>query len=226
MAVIASVKKNDEEDYFDDNHNHNSAQDDDLKTIQNREFEPFIARNFEYPEENQDKEPLAKSSNKMMLYEGCAATSAVPVLVDRVRIEVDDHLRIFADGMMFQNCPMSLCIDEAQRLYPNRPIGVIVSLGFTNDEDELIQKTIESTRIRHPNLHFQRIVPSHITEDFSAAETDLKAIAKMEARVLDWMLNDANMKDETRVTMEKLCSSAPRGFGQKTSMRSSVTKIS
>lgn len=158
----------------------------------------------------------------MMLYEGCAATSAVPVLVDRVRIEVDDHLRIFADGMMFQNCPMSLCIDEAQRLYPNRPIGVIVSLGFTNDEDELIQKTIESTRIRHPNLHFQRIVPSHITEDFSAAETDLKAIAKMEARVLDWMFNDANMKDETRVTMEKLCSSAPRGFGQKTSLRSSV----
>ena len=158
----------------------------------------------------------------MMLYEGCAATSAVPVLLDRVRIEVDDQLRIFADGMIFQNCPMSLCIDEAQRLYPNRPIGVIVSLGFTNDEDELIQKTIESTRIRYPNLHFQRIVPSHITEDFSAAETDLKAIAKMEARVLDWMTNDVNMKNETRVTMEKLCSTAPRGYGQKTSMRSSV----
>ena len=58
----------------------------------------------------------------MMLYEGCAATSAVPVLVDRVQIEVDDHLRIFADGMMFQNCPMSLCIDEAQSYIQTAPL--------------------------------------------------------------------------------------------------------
>ena len=58
MAVIASVKKNEEGYYFDDNHNPNSAQDDDLKTIQNREFEPFIAHTFEYPEENQESHLL------------------------------------------------------------------------------------------------------------------------------------------------------------------------
>ena len=129
---------------------------------------------------------------------------------------MDDQVRIFADGMMFENCPMSLCIDEAQRLDPNRPIGVIISLGFTTDEDELIQKIIESASILYPNLHFQRIVPSHITEDFSPAETNLKAIAKMEARVLDWMMNDVNMKNEIRVTMEKLCSTDPRVYRQKT----------
>ncbi len=90
---------------------------------------------------------------------------------------------------------MSLSIDEAQKDYiptVNRPIGVIISLGFTNDEGELIQKkqlTLQVSDILII-LHFQRIVPSHLTENFSAGETDLKAIATMEARVLDWMMND------------------------------------
>ena len=57
-----------------------------MKTIQKREFEPFIAHTFDYPPEQngqnnqEDKQvpapPLAQSSNNMMLYEACAATSA------------------------------------------------------------------------------------------------------------------------------------------------------
>lgn len=60
-----------------------------------------------------------------------------------------------ADGALFQNCPLALAIDEASRLYPGRPIGTILNLGFFDRDEPFIHRTLETARLKHPNTHFQ-----------------------------------------------------------------------
>lgn len=205
MVCIASVKDNDIVDLNSNNHS------------KKREFEPFVARTYDYPPqccEEQDVIALANSSSDMMLNEAMAATSAMPLLVERVRVEVDGKEKVMADGMMFQSCPISLCLDQAERLYPGRPIGTILNIGFGTDEVMLIEKTVEAAKMKHVNMHFHRICPHHIMEKFSPAETDLKKTAKMEDDVKDWLLNNEEVAFEIRKTMKSLFDSPPRTFGE------------
>ena len=118
-----------------------------------------------------------------------------------------------ADGGIFQNCPLSLAIAEAHRLYPGRPIGVIVNVGYNDYEDRFIQQTVETTRLLHHNLHFHRIAPNEIMKDFSALETDPHNIARMEAEVKDWLVNNPHVRNMTNATLARLFQSAPRSFG-------------
>eukprot|EP00554_Chaetoceros_debilis_P003506 CAMPEP_0194090652 /NCGR_PEP_ID=MMETSP0149-20130528/39979_1 /TAXON_ID=122233 /ORGANISM="Chaetoceros debilis, Strain MM31A-1" /LENGTH=336 /DNA_ID=CAMNT_0038774975 /DNA_START=55 /DNA_END=1062 /DNA_ORIENTATION=- len=176
MVCIASVKDNEGDmDLNNDN-------------VDVREFEPFVARTYEYPESSKRNisDALAKSSSDMMMHEAMAATSAVPLLVDRVRVKVESKLKVMADGMMFQSCPISLCLDQAEKLYPGRSIGTILNLGFGTDEVELIERTVKAAREVHPNIQFQRVCPSHIMNKFSPAETSTKKINQMEVDVKDW----------------------------------------
>ena len=118
MVCIAAVKDSKDRD------------EEALEEIENREIEPLIGRTYEYPNSHTDEDvpKLAHSSSGMKMYEAMAATGSPPVLVDRVRAKVDGKLRVMADGGLFQNCPLALAIDEANRLYPERPIGVIGEL--------------------------------------------------------------------------------------------------
>lgn len=115
MVCIAAVKDSKERD------------EETLEDIEDREIEPLIGRTYEYPNapNHEDVPKLAHSSSGMKMYEAMAATGSPPVLVDRVRAKVDGKMRIMADGGLFQNCPLALAIDEANRLFPGRPIGVI-----------------------------------------------------------------------------------------------------
>lgn len=203
MVCIASVKDN--EGVIDLNNDN----------FDMREFEPFIARTYEYPEssERNINDALAKSSSDMMLYEAMAATSAVPLLVDRVRVEVEGKMKIMADGMMFQSCPISLCLDQAERLYPGRSIGTIINLGFGTDEVNLIERTVKAAKRIHPKMQFHRVCPSHIMNKFSPAETSAKKIARMEVDVKDWLINNEGISQEIKMTIDSLFSSAPRSFG-------------
>jgi len=139
----------------------------------------------------------------MKMFEAMAATASVPLLFDRVRVTIDGKVRELADGTIFQCCPLSLAIDEARRLYPGRPLGVILSLGFKGGEEKFIERTIATARIAHPNLHFQRISPEDIMDIFSALETNSEKAATMEAQVKHWMLNTPRVRNLTKVTVKE-----------------------
>lgn len=186
-------------------------------------IEPLIARTYEYSSQTQSSrhiqndsknKPLAYSSCDMRLYEAMAATGAAPLLMDTVQAQVDGNVRSMADGGMLQNCPISLAIDEARRLYGNRPIGVILNVGYSKEEEIFIHRTIETTRLVHPDLHFQRIAPHDIMKNFSSVETNVNVIAAMEARVKDWVLNTPRVRNMTNATMKRLFQSSPRSFGK------------
>ena len=178
----------------------------------NFNYEALIARTYEYPSDSPNTNSLAKSTSSMKLFEAMSATSASPPLVDRVRAMVDGKMRTMADGGIFQNCPLSLAIDEARRLYPRRPLGVILNFGFTDYEDKFIERTITTARMANPNLHFQRISADDITGPFFTGETDLEKVATMEEEVKQWMADTPRVRNLTKLTLKKLFETKPRNF--------------
>jgi len=178
----------------------------------NFNYEALIARTYEYPNGSPNTKPLAKSTSSMKISEAMGATSAVPPLVDRVRAIVDGKMRTMADGGIFQVCPLSLAIDEARRLYPRRPLGVILNLGFNDNEEKFIERTITTARMANPNLHFQRISADDITGPFFTGETDLEKVATMEEEVKQWMADTPRVRNLTKLTLKKLFETKPRNF--------------
>lgn len=213
MTLISSIK--DTEDEY-------SLEEESFGHCKAWDMEPLIARTYKYPSQSQGSrnfqndsknKPLAYSSCDMRLYEAMAATGAAPLLMDTVQAKVDGKVQTMADGGMLQNCPISLAIDEARRLYGNRPIGVILNVGYSEEEEKFIHRTIETTRLVHPDLHFQRIAPHDIMKNFSSVETNVHVIAAMEARVKDWVLKTPRVRNMTIATMKRLFQSSPRSFG-------------
>lgn len=214
MTLISSIK---------DSENEYSLEGESFGHCETWCIEPLIARTYEYPSQTQSSrhfqndrknKPLAYSSCDMRLYEAMAATTAVPLFMDSIQAKVDGKIRTMADGGMLQNCPLSLAIDEARRLYSHRPIGVILNVGYSEEEEKFIHRTIETTRLVHPDLHFQRIAPHDIMKNFSSVETNARVIATMEARVKHWVLNTPRVRNLTTATMKRLFQSPPRSFGK------------
>ena len=166
------------------------------------DIEPFILRTYDYPKTNQFDGYSGTSSCTMV--EAMAATSCQPPALDRVKIEVDGETKNLCDGVVLCTCPLPIAIGEAMKLYPTRPLGVILSLGFMSDESDLIYRTLETTRLVHPQLHFQRIAPTKIMESFSVIESDIDDIAIMEQQVKDYVRNTPRVKNALKVTIEKL----------------------
>jgi len=100
MALIAA-KVNDED------------QDELEEDVSKRDYEPLIARTYEYPNNRLNNKPLADSTSSMKLFEAMAATATVPPLFDRVLVNIDGKVRALADGTIFLCCSLSLAIDEA-----------------------------------------------------------------------------------------------------------------
>ena len=173
-------------------------------------YEPFILRSYDYPEKQEGDNTiyndfeLAKSSSSVRLIEAMAATSAVPGLVDRVRINVDGKDRSFADGFVFANSPVAIALNEARRLYPKRPLGVFMSMGFDRDNAHFANRAISIARLSHPNLHFQRICPVEVFANFKNNETSLKKIADLEERAFDYVANDNGLNRLLDVSLDKL----------------------
>ena len=166
------------------------------------DIEPFILRTYDYPKTNQFDGYSGTSSCTMV--EAMAATSCQPPALDRVKIEVDGETKNLCDGVVLCTCPLPIAIGEAMKLYPTRPLGVILSLGFMSDESDFIYRTLETTRLVHPQLHFQRIAPTKIMESFSVIESDIDDIAIMEQQVKDYVRNTPRVKNALKVTIEKL----------------------
>ena len=91
---------------------------------------PFLFRNYEYPEEMMDDDGYSvhdaiPGSCKHRLWQGVRASSAAPYyLADYVH--GSDK---WQDGAVTCNNPAMLGVMEARRLWPDRPIDCVVSLG-------------------------------------------------------------------------------------------------
>ena len=169
-------------------------------------YDPFILRSYDYPPDvNEQQTYIFDGTSDVKLYEAMAATSAVPGAVDRVRIMVDGKQKSLADGMGCCNNPVAIAMHEARVLYPNRPLGVVLSIGFGSGEDPLIQRAVEMARFSSPGLHFQRIVPD--LGSFSATETDVEKIKQMQDEVRNYVRTDPRVKRGLQITLDKLCSS-------------------
>jgi len=148
-----------------------------------------------------------------------AATSAVPGVVDRVRLNVDGKQMSLADGMLYCNCPIVIAINEARCLFPNRPLGVIFSIGYGHSETEFVNRAVEAARLTNPGLHVQRIVPEEILADFSAAATDLRKIAIMEEQVRQYMRGTVRVNRALDVTLDKKLFTSNGGQKKETVVR-------
>ena len=90
-------------------------------------YEPLILRTYEYPDDPITKggsqyKALADSVSSLTLAESIAATTAMPAVVHRIKVPIDDKEVSLADGGLYGNCPISFAIDEIRRLYPRRPL--------------------------------------------------------------------------------------------------------
>ena len=61
------------------------------------------------------------------IWEAARATTAAPVFFDPVTLEEDGVT--FTDGGIRDNNPINRVINEAELLWPGRPIGCVVSIG-------------------------------------------------------------------------------------------------
>lgn len=157
-------------------------------------IEPFLLRNYKYPISAMSKnEGLLRSSNAVSFTDSMAATSAHPLLFDRVETQINGGKFELADGSIFSNNPVLVAIDEATRLYPNRPIGVIISVGSSTNEDHHIYHAIDIARLNYPAIHFLRIAPHDVMSNYSPIETNPDRIRMMQDEVRIFMRQNETM---------------------------------
>ncbi|KAJ7032979.1 hypothetical protein C8F04DRAFT_635348 [Mycena alexandri] len=96
------------------------------------------------------------------IWEAARATSAAPTFFKRIKIGRGQH---FIDGGLGSNNPSKVVLDEAKRVFPNRQIGCIVSIGAGQGGIISINK---------PGL-FQRLIPTDIIEALQGIATDCEA---------------------------------------------------
>ena len=88
-----------------------------------RKPQPYLFRNYDYHENG----PVSRHSgtSDIPLWSALRATTSAPGYFAEHRIRNE----IFGDGAVVANNPTGIAIHEALCLFPNRPIGCVVSLG-------------------------------------------------------------------------------------------------
>jgi len=170
-------------------------------------IEPFVFRTYDYPDDNVgSSNALVASSASFTGVQATAATTALPMVVHSVKARLEDKDVSFVDGGLYGSCPLHVAIDEARQLFPRRPLGVVLSIGFHDVEDALRDRVIKVARRVSPDLHFHRLAPSHITADFKMTETNLQSVVEMEEKVHDFIWTDSEVSAELDITMKILYS--------------------
>lgn len=137
-------------------------------------LEPFLVRTYEIPADSSDKEALS-GTHKLPLYMSMTATSAAPGAFDRTRAKIGGVNYQLCDGMLVANSPVIIAVREAKLLWPDRPIGNIVSFGLDDTETSSNVEALSMIKTKNPNMNFFRLMPP--IDGFSAIETDLDIIA-------------------------------------------------
>ena len=182
----------------------------DKKITYDSTVEPYLLRSYVHPAEEDDK-PIEEEdhihtyqngTSQIKVWEAMAATSAIPGAFDRVKVNVNGKSKVLADGSVCCNCPISVALKEAQSIWPNRPIGVVLSFGIDSSQDDYAQAAIDSVRLNHPGLHYERIKIPEVQKYF-CLETDKERIREMEELVQGFMSSD-EMRARMTTLLKKL----------------------
>lgn len=171
------------------------------------EIEPFVLRTYDLSA-NAEAESTFPGTNELFLWEAMAATSAAPILSERIDLEINGVKKRFADGCIVANNPTAIAIIEAQRMWPGRPIGVIMSLCLTNSEKDLVNQAVDMIKQSHPEIQFCRLEPFINTDGFmQSGDARLRQVQES-AR------NYIHKSNEVRRVVDKLRSSGPRDWSK------------
>jgi hypothetical protein len=147
---------------------------------------------------------LIKGCSSVSLAQAMSATSAVPTVYKPIEMNIEGKEIEFADGGIFCENPTAIAISEARRLFPDRPLGVIMSFGLKTREDEFCCRAIEMASQYHPNLHFHRIIPNEVIDNFSFCETDPNMVASFQGELRHFLETDKQTNDFLDTTIDKL----------------------
>ena len=100
-------------------------------------LEPFLFRTYEPPPDSS----ALPGTSRAELWRAVAATSAAPFMFPRATLGA---MRL-TDGGLVANDPTLVAIQEAAALWPDRPLGLVVSLG-TGEEDDGSEDGLSSAR--------------------------------------------------------------------------------
>jgi len=186
----------------------------DKKSEKFGDIKPFILRTYEYENEGDSRsnqslreteeihtDAVIDSSSSTSILNAAGATSAIPGVIEQPVAEVDGKVMTFGDGAIYLNCPVVAAIDEARRLYPNRPLGAVLSIGFG---DENLSSAMRVAKEVNPRMHFHRIVPKQFTESFNTLERGLEKAVLLEENVRNYVLNDKAFGKKLDATMSVL----------------------
>ena len=166
-------------------------------------YAPFIVRTYEHRSKekgwaNSDggttKHDPLPGSCQMKLWQAMTATSAAPLACSRVDVTIDNQTKRLADGGCVSNSPIAIAIHEANTLWPNRKIGIILSMGLDQDHEvALNEKAVEMARKRNPHLKFVRLRPP--LDDFTSYETNPMQIDQMMEVARQYIRNSPEAKE-------------------------------
>ena len=168
--------------------------------------QPFLFRNYAVDH----KDPhLDQGTNQCFAWEAALATSAAPTYLPQVRLELTSEATIndkFEDGGYMANNPAMQAFKEVKRLFPNRSVGVVVSIGTGQPSiqavpapstglgqvkqqvldhivaaatnGELVHKNIASL-LDNANVPYYRLNPEGGVGDVDLAGTSVKDISRL-----------------------------------------------
>lgn len=170
--------------------------------------QPYILRNYNHP----DQEPgdgvvTLDGSATLRVWEAVRATAAAPGYFDPV---IKDNLHL-VDGAMTYNNPIALAIMEAKALWPNQPIGLLVSCGTGArpphpidvtmgsllsdivDSATETEKTAMLARAALPSDTYFRIQPRGEVFDFPIDECRPERFDEMEKFMGEWLEQNGSL---------------------------------
>jgi hypothetical protein len=109
---------------------------------------------------------VGEQAHDCTVVEAARATTAAPLFFEPVTLEASGAT--FVDGAVRANNPIQLVVDEAERLWPKRPFGCVVSIGTG-------WKTVSPIAMSKPKLHE---ILKTLTEIATDANTKAREFAK------------------------------------------------
>ena len=163
-------------------------------------YEPLLLRTYDH---RPDETPITKGISNIKLWQAVSATCAIPGVYDQVKVKLDGASLSLVDGGLLANCPIESAIDEARRLFPNRRLGVVLSLGLDPTQTVYANRAIDVARLNNNGLKYLRIVPPTISQ-YSFHESSKKKLAKLESEVKQYCMNDMEVNDTLRQIIASL----------------------
>ena len=106
-----------------------------VATLQQEAANPILLTNYTTNHNSHFKD--------FTISEAARATSAASTIFEPLQVEVNGVPYSFVDAGLGYNCPIHLVMNEARRIWGNRPFGCILSLGTGVQPDAAVGKTLQ-----------------------------------------------------------------------------------